>query len=121
MDDLAPDIDNEGISGIQDEANFADDEAGNQGIDDDQQLLAHLTKHKVLPPSDIRWVLAAQQSQVSQKFMQKDPGKAKKTITVDGVVYVAKVHNVVYSISKHQADKQETSLVDRGANGRYGR
>jgi len=54
---------------------------------------------------------------VSQKFMQKDPGKAKKTITIDGVVYIAKVHNVVYSISKHQADKQETSLVDRGANG----
>ena len=97
--------------------NFDDDEAGNQEIDDDQQLLAHLTRHKVLPPCDIRWVLAVQQSQVSQKFMQKDPGKAKKTITIDGVVYIAKVHNVVYSISKHQADKQETSLVDHGANG----
>jgi len=52
-----------------------------------------------------------------QKLMQKDPGKAKKTITIDGVVYTANVHNVVYSISKYQADKQETSLVDRNANG----
>ena len=94
-----------------------DGDAGDQEVGDDQQILAHVTRRKVLPPSDIRRVLAAQQSQVSQKFMQKDPGKAKKTITIDGIVYVAKVHNVVYSISKHQADKQETSLVDCGANG----
>jgi len=100
-EDLAPDIDNLEISGYQDDADMDGGDAGDQEVDDDQQILAHVTWHKVLPPSDIRRVLAAQQSQVSQKFMQKDPGKAKKTITIDGVVYVAKVHNVVYSISKH--------------------
>ncbi len=27
------------------------------------------------------------------------------------------MHNAIYSIDKHYADKQETSLVDCGANG----
>ncbi len=49
--------------------------------------------------------------------MQKDPGKAKMTITIDGVVYTTNAHNVVYSISMHKADKQENSLVDCSANG----
>jgi len=43
--------------------------------------------------------------------------KTKKSITIDGVVYTANMHNIVYLISKHHADKQETSLVDHGANG----
>jgi len=43
--------------------------------------------------------------------------KTKKSITIDGVVYTANMHNIVYLISKHHANKQETSLVDCGANG----
>jgi len=43
--------------------------------------------------------------------------KPKKSITIDGVLYMANMHNIEYSISKHCADKQETSLVDCRANG----
>ncbi len=49
--------------------------------------------------------------------MLKDPGKATKAITIDGVVYTSNVHNVVHFISKHQTDRQETSLVDCSTNG----
>jgi len=54
MDDLAPDIDKLETSAFQDEANGDDSDAGNLETDDDQQLLAHVTRCKVLPPSDIR-------------------------------------------------------------------
>jgi len=67
-------------------------------------------------PSNIHQVLAAQQTQQDQKIMQKNPSKANKTITINGVVYTANVHNVVYFNRKHHADKQETLLVDCGAN-----
>jgi len=78
-----------------------------------QKILANVTQCNVLPPSDIHhWVLATQQTQQEQKIMQKNPSKAKKTITINGVIYTANVYNIVYSISKHHADKQETSLVD---------
>jgi len=40
-----------------------------------------------------------------------------KSITIDGIVYTANMHTIVYSISKHQANKQETSLIDHGAGG----
>jgi len=52
-DDLAPDIDNLEKSCYQYEANIDDDNAGNHRDDDDQQILAHATQHKILPPSDI--------------------------------------------------------------------
>jgi len=58
--------------------------------------------------SDKSWLLSSLRK-------QKDSGKPKKTITIDGIVYTANVYNAVYSIGKHQADKQETSLVDCGA------
>ncbi len=48
--------------------------------------------------------------------MQSSANKPKKSITIDGVVYTAKMHNIIYSISKHHANKQETLLVDHGAN-----
>jgi len=51
MDDLSPDIGNLEISGYQDEANTADSDAGNQAVDADQQLLAHVTQCKLLPYS----------------------------------------------------------------------
>ncbi len=47
--------------------------------------------------------------------MQKDPGKAKKIVTIDSVVYITKIHNSVYFTNMHQADKQENLLV-YGAN-----
>jgi len=49
--------------------------------------------------------------------MQHSANKPKKSITIDGIVYTANTHNIVYLISKHCANKQETSLVDCGANG----
>ena len=49
--------------------------------------------------------------------MQCSAIKPKKSITIDGVVYTANMNNIEYLISKHRADKQKTSLVDRGANG----
>jgi len=50
--------------------------------------------------------------------MQKDSDKAKKTIIIDGVVYIANIHDGVYFTNKHQDDKQETSLVYGGSNGK---
>jgi len=87
------------ITGYQNAANVDDGDAGNLEDHDHQQIQAHVAQFKVLPLSDIQQVLAAQHSQKTQKLMQKDPGKAKKTITIDGVVYTANVHNTVYSKS----------------------
>jgi len=84
--------------------------------DGDQQILAHVIQDKVLPPNDIQWVPAARQSQREQKTTQKDPGEYKKSITVNGAAYTSNVHDVIYFISKHHADKQETSFVDHGAS-----
>jgi len=52
-DDLAPDIDDLDISGYQDKANIDDSDAGKQGVEDDEQLLAHVTQCNVLRPNDI--------------------------------------------------------------------
>jgi len=65
-DSLALDIDNLEISDYQAEA-VTDGNAANLGDDNDQQILAHLTWCKVLPPSDIWQVLAAQQSQKAER------------------------------------------------------
>jgi len=97
-DDLSPDIDNLEISGYQDEANADNSDAGNQEVVADQQFLAYVTPCKLLPSSDIQWVLATQQSQKIQKLMQKDPGKTKK---IDDVIYGSSVHNHVYFTNKH--------------------
>ncbi len=101
------------------ETEVTEDAALDDNVEDDQQLLAHLTWHKELPPNDIQHVLASQQSRQEQQVMQHSASanKPKKSITIDGIVYTANTHNIVYSISKHHADKQETSLVDCGANG----
>jgi len=114
MDDLVPDIDK--ISGYQNEANTGDGYNGKIEVDDVQKILAHVTQYKVLPPSDIQHVLDTQQSQKTQELMQKNPRKTKNTIIIDGVVYTANIHNGVYFTIKHQANKQETSLVHCGAN-----
>jgi len=116
-DDLAPDLPDLEISDYQDKAKADDSDAGNQGVDADQQLLAHVTQCKLLPSSDIQWVLAIQQSQKMQKFMLKNPGKAKKIVTIDGVIYITEVYNGAYFTSMHQVDKQGTPLVyGRGDN-----
>jgi len=114
-DDLSPDIDYLKISDYQDKVIADDSDAGKQGVDADQQLHTHVTQCKLLPSSDIQWVLAIQQSQKMQKFMLKNPGKTKKIVTIDGFIYITEVYNGVYFTSMHQADKQETPLV-YGAN-----
>jgi len=39
-------------------------------------------------------------------------------MVIDGVKwYSANIHNVTYNVSEHHASRQETALVDRGANG----
>jgi len=86
-------------------------------IGDDQLLLAHLMHCRELPPHDIWQVLASQQSRQEQQGMQHSASFPKKSITIDGVVYTANVHNIIHSVSKHCVDKQETSLVDCRANG----
>ncbi len=114
--DLAPDIMPVEQSFYETEG--TEDAALEENVEDDQQLLAHLTHHKELPPNDIWCVLASQQSRQEQQVMQHSAiNKPKKSITIDGIVYTANVHNIEYLISKHHADKQETSLVDHGANG----
>jgi len=109
-DDLAHDVEEDQIvtsDVIQDKDTPSDS-------NDSQKIAAHLTNHHVLEPNDIWHVLAT-----SQKCQEKEITQhaAKKTIVVDGVTYTANVHNVVYNVSEHHANKQETSLVDRGANG----
>jgi len=116
-DDLAPDI--MPVEQSFYETKGTEDAALDDNVEDDQQLLAHLTHCKELPPSDIWHVLASQQSKQEKQVMQHSAiaNKPKKSITIDGVVYTANMHNIVYLISKHHADKQETSLIDYGANG----
>jgi len=52
--------------------------------------------------------VAAQQSHKTQNLMQKDPGKTKKTIIIDGIVYTANIHNDAYFTSKHEAIKRRS-------------
>ncbi len=47
------------ISEYQSEADVDDGNAANLGDGDDQQILAHVTQYKAIPPSDIQQVLAA--------------------------------------------------------------
>jgi len=114
--DLAPDINDWKISDHLDEANIDDGDPGNLRGDEDQPILALVTHCKVLSPSAIQQILAIQQFQKPQELMHNGAGEAKKTVTIDDAIYTGSVHNIFYSISKHQADIQETSLVYGGDN-----
>ena len=82
------------------ETEGTEDAAPDDNMEDNQQLLAHLTHRRELPPSDIRRVLASQQYKQEKQVMQHSAiaNKPKKSITIDGIVYTANVHNVEYSI-----------------------
>ena len=109
-DDLAPDI-----------ASLSIDRSGDiigstsAATLDDQRLYDHIKGDAVMEAGDIRRVLAAKQRRREDEIQQQYA--AKKTIVIDGVKYFANVHNVAYHVSKHYVSKQETALVDRGANG----
>jgi len=93
-DDLAPDITSMEQSFY--ETGGTEDAAPDDNVEDDQQLLAHLTHCKELPPSDIRRVLASQQYKQEKQVMQRSAiaNKPKKSITIDGIVYTANVHTL---------------------------
>ena len=38
-------------------------------------------------------------------------------MTIDGVEYIAKVHNVMYQVSNHKQAELPLALIDRGADG----
>jgi len=117
-DDLAPDIEGLGITGNADgmHTSVANESAHGAGTIDDQALYDHIRGDATMEVGDIRRVLAAKQKRREEDIKQQYA--AKKTMVIDGVKwYSANVHNVVYSVSEHHASRQETALVDRGANG----
>jgi len=117
-DDLAPDIEGLGITGNADgmHTSVANESAHGAGTIDDQALYDHIRGDATMEVGDIRRVLAAKQKRREEDIKQQYA--AKKTMVIDGVKwYSANVHNVIYSVSEHHASRQETALVDRGANG----
>ena len=101
-----------------------DEEDSHDGdaIDEDALgIIAHLTKQAPMAPHDIRRVLGVKKKTPVKSTTFADGTNprtlVKKSIVVDGIQYIQKVHNVHYKTSQHQMGDSEDSLVDRGANG----
>ena len=100
-----------------DAANSADD-FPHADIATDMGLLAHLTQRAPMPQHDIRRVLGPKKPPATPPVTDTNRS-VKKTMIVDGVHYIQKLHNTQYKFSQHQ-HQVKASLVDRGANGGLG-
>ena len=82
-----------------------DDQASNN----DNELLAHVTKRKPLPPGNLKRLLSPTAS-------KKPP--EKREVNLNGILYrEANMAHVQYTISTSQAHPARGALIDRGANG----
>jgi hypothetical protein len=50
-------------------------------------------------------------------MLSQRQGWDKASIMINGVEYVAKVHDVMYQVSNHKQMTLPLALIDRGANG----
>jgi hypothetical protein len=51
------------------------------------------------------------------KMLSQRQGRDKASVMINGVEYVAKVHDVMYQVSNHKQMTLPLALIDRGANG----
>jgi hypothetical protein len=51
------------------------------------------------------------------KMLSQRQGRDKASVMINGVEYVAKVHDVMYQVSNHKQTTLPLALIDRGANG----
>jgi hypothetical protein len=52
-----------------------------------------------------------------RKMLSQCQGRDKASVMINGVEYVAKVHDVMYQVSNHKQTMLPLALIDRGANG----
>jgi hypothetical protein len=52
-----------------------------------------------------------------RKMLSQCQGRDKASVMINGVEYVAKVHDVMYQVSNHKQTTLPLALIDRGANG----
>ena len=101
-----------------------------QGHDESNTILAHLTQREQIPPSDICHILSTSLARpkdndtntttpaIQLSTTSKKPGTTRKGNAT--VIYQASMHatTTTYSVSQHESVKMDYSgLVDRGANG----
>ena len=91
-----------------------------EDIDEQQPLLAHLTKRKPLPPGNIKRLLSStsnNKAQPSNQSRSQDEGQKAREINLNGITYrEVNMAKVTYSVLAYSAARQG-ALVDRGANG----
>ena len=63
-----------------------------------------------VPPADLRKML-------SQRQGSRSSTQGNHSVNVNGVEYIAKLHNVTYQVSNHKQAELPLALIDRGANG----
>jgi hypothetical protein len=52
-----------------------------------------------------------------RKMLSQRQGRDKASVMINGVEYIAKVHDVMYQVSNHKQTTLPLALIDRGANG----
>ena len=83
-----------------------------QNGEEEQPILAHMTKKKSLPPGNIKRLLSP-----TANGQQKPPKSDQpREINVNGVTY-REVNMVNYNVSAYCTTARKGALVDRGANG----
>ena len=95
-----------------------DDIAEPSPSDEDDTLLAHLTKRKPLPAGNLKRLLSP-----SSNAKSNDSSKTRdaKEVTIDGTKYrKVNMAKTMYAVSSSKAARPRGALVDRGANGSIG-
>ena len=79
--------------------------------DQDQTLLAHITKRKLLPPGNVKWLMLPTANNAKVDKPQE--------VNLNGIIYwQVNTASIVYTISSCQSAGNKSSLVDCRANGR---
>lgn len=91
-----------------------------EDIDEQQQLLAHLTKRKPLPPGNIKRLLSQTSNgkirSPNQSGSNDDVNKPRE-VNLNGITYrEVNIVKITYNVMAYSATRQG-ALVDRGANG----
>jgi len=78
--------------------------------EDEQALLAHVTKRKPLPPGNLKCLLSPSAN--------KPSSNDSKEINVNGVIYHAiNMADITYTAASVNSRRRQGALIDRGANG----
>jgi hypothetical protein len=55
-----------------------------------------------------------------RKMLSQHQGRDKASVMINGVEYIAKIHDIMYQVSNHKQTALPLALIDRGANGGRG-